>query len=135
MTEKQRALVECLLCEKIALHGICRAVGVSMRCLRRFIVTCLAALPDPPHGPAIVAPRDVIIGRLEVEAEAMWSIVQRKANKQWGWIAMDKQTRHIMAFHVGDCSHDSAQQLWANLPEVYRELRCSLRNHMPSTPG
>ena len=25
-----------------------------------------------------------------------------------------------MAFHVGDRSRDSAKQLWANLPEVYR---------------
>src|SRR2546422_4787702 len=45
----------------------------------------------------------------------------KKANKQWVWIAMDKQTRQIIAFHVGDRSHDSAQQLWANLPAVYRE--------------
>jgi hypothetical protein len=29
--EEQRTLVERLLCEKISLHGICRAIGVSMR--------------------------------------------------------------------------------------------------------
>ena len=34
---------------------------------------------------------------------------------------MDKQPRQIIAFHVGDCSHERAQQLWANLPAVYRE--------------
>ena len=34
---------------------------------------------------------------------------------------MDKQTRQIIAFHVGDRSHASAQQLWTNLPAVYRE--------------
>ena len=34
---------------------------------------------------------------------------------------MDKQTRQIIAFHVGDRSHESAEQLWANLPAVYRE--------------
>jgi insertion element IS1 protein InsB len=34
---------------------------------------------------------------------------------------MDKQTRQIIAFHVGDRSHESAQQLWGNLPAVYRE--------------
>lgn len=36
---------------------------------------------------------DVLIGRLEVEADAMWSFVKQKANKQWVWIAMDTQTR------------------------------------------
>jgi hypothetical protein len=31
--DEQRTLVERLLCEKISLHGICRAVGVSIRWL------------------------------------------------------------------------------------------------------
>jgi len=86
-----------------------------------FIVTCFAALPDHLHVQPVAAPRDVLIGRLEVEADEMWSFVKQKANKQWVWIAMDKQTRQIMAFHVGDRSHESAQQLWTNLPAVYRE--------------
>jgi insertion element IS1 protein InsB len=34
---------------------------------------------------------------------------------------MDKQTRQIIAFHVGDRSRDSAEQLGQNMPEVYRE--------------
>ena len=121
IAEEQRALVERLLREKISLHGICRAVGVSIRWLMRFLVTCFVALPDHLHVQPVASPRDVLIGRLEVEADEMWSFVQQKANKQWGWIAMDKQTRQIIAFHVGDRSHDSAKQLWANLPAVYRE--------------
>ena len=39
----------------------------------------------------------------------------------WVWIAMEKQTRQIIAFHVGDRSQDSAKQLWAKTPEVYCE--------------
>jgi IS1 family transposase len=114
-------MVERLLCEKISLHGICRAVGVSLRWLMNFIVARFAALPDHLYVLPVVAPREVIIGRLEVEADEMWSFVAKKANKQWVWIAMDKQTRQIIAFHVGDRGHESAQQLWANLPAVYRE--------------
>jgi insertion element IS1 protein InsB len=119
--EDHRAMVERLLCEKISLHGICRAVGVSLRWLMDFIVARFAALPDHLHVLPVVAPREVIIGRLEVEADEMWSFGAKKAKKQWLWIAMDKQTRQSMAFHVGDRSHESAQQLWANLPAVYRE--------------
>jgi insertion element IS1 protein InsB len=121
IAEDQRRLVERLLCEKISLHGICRAVGVSIRWLMRFLVTCFAALPDHLHVQPVAAPGDVILGRLEVEADEMWSFVQRKANKQWVWLAMDKQTRQIIAFHVGDRSHASAKQLWAKLPAVYRK--------------
>ena len=34
----------------------------------------------------------------------MWSFVQKKANNQRIWIAMDATTRQIIAFHVGDRS-------------------------------
>src|SRR5262249_24871617 len=118
---EQRTVVERLLGEKIARHGICRAVGVSIRWLMGFMTARFAPLPDHLHVLPVAAPREVIIGRLEVEADEMWSFVATKANKQWVWIAMDKQARQILAFHVGDRSYESAQQLWANLPAVYRE--------------
>jgi insertion element IS1 protein InsB len=47
--------------------------------------------------------------------------VKKTANKQWVWIAMDATTRQIIAFHVGDRSRDSAKELWAKIPLVYRE--------------
>jgi insertion element IS1 protein InsB len=33
---------------------------------------------------------------------------------------MDARTRQVIAFHVGDRSRDSAKQLWAKIPWVYR---------------
>jgi insertion element IS1 protein InsB len=42
-------------------------------------------------------------------------------HKQWIWIAMDAKTRQIIAFHVGDRSRESANALWANIPEVYQQ--------------
>jgi len=86
-----------------------------------FMVARFAVLPAHLRVLPVAAPREVLIGRLEVEADEMWSFVAKKANKQWVWIAMDTQTRQIIAFQVGDRSHASAQQLWANLPAVYRE--------------
>jgi insertion element IS1 protein InsB len=55
-----------------------------------------------------------------VEADAMASCVQQKANKQWIWIAMDAATRQVMALHVGDRSRKSARRLWAKIPATYR---------------
>ena len=46
-----------------------------------------------------------------MEADELWRLVQKKANAQWLWLAMDKQTRHIIACYVGDRSRDSAKQL------------------------
>src|SRR5918992_503075 len=85
IAEGQRTLVERLLLEKISLHGICRAVGVSIRWLMDFMVTRFQALPDHLHVQPIVSPRDVLMGRLEVEADEMWSFVKQKTNKQWVW--------------------------------------------------
>ena len=38
----------------------------------------------------------------EVEAEELWSFVQKKTTHHWVWIAMDRQTPQILAFHGGD---------------------------------
>jgi len=94
-----------------------------------FIVVRFAALPDHLHVRPVASPRDVLIGCLEVEADEMGSFVKQKANKQGVWLAMDAQTHQIMAFHVGDRSHDSAKQLWANLPAGYREHALFYTDH------
>jgi insertion element IS1 protein InsB len=121
ISEEHRTLVERLLCEKISLHGICRTIGVSIRWLMDFMVACFAAVPEHLHVQPVAACGEVLLGCLEVEADELWSFVQKKANPYWVWIAMDKQTRQILAFHVGDRSRESAKQLWANIPAVYRE--------------
>jgi insertion element IS1 protein InsB len=118
---EHRSMVERLLCEKISLHGICRALGVSIRWLMDFMVTRFVAVPEHLHGLPVTVSRDVLIGCLEVEADELWSFVQKKTNPCWIWIAMDKHTRQVIAFHVGDRSRDSAIQLWQNVPETYRE--------------
>jgi insertion element IS1 protein InsB len=117
----RRALVARLLLEKISLHGICRAVGVSIRWLIDFMGTCFEAAPEHLHVQLPNRPDEVIMRRVEAEADEMCSFVKQKANKHWLWLAMDKSTRQIIAFHVGDRSRDSAKQLWANVPAVYQE--------------
>jgi IS1 family transposase len=53
----------------------------------------------------------VVLSQLEAEADAMWSFVQKKANRQWLWIAMDATARQIMVCHVGDRSRNSGKAL------------------------
>jgi transposase-like protein len=45
--DEQRVLIEYLLRERISLRGICRAVGVSLTWLLRFMVERFAACPEP----------------------------------------------------------------------------------------
>jgi insertion element IS1 protein InsB len=121
INEEDRLLVERLLCEKISLHGICRTIGVSIRWLMDFMVARFAAVPEHLHVQPVAFSHEVLLGRLESEADELWSFVQKKANSHWVWLAMDKQTRQILAFHIGDRSRDSAKQLRAKIPAVYRE--------------
>ena len=86
---EQRTRIEHLLRERISLRGICRAVGVSLTWLLHFMVECFTACPDDLHVQLPARPTAVVMSRLEAEADEMWSFVQKKANKQWIWIAMD----------------------------------------------
>ena len=81
----------------------------------------LAACPDPFHVQLPVRPTDVVIRRLEAEADERWSFVAKKANRQWLWRALDAKTRQVIAVPVGDRSRESGEWLWAKLPAVYQQ--------------
>jgi IS1 family transposase len=121
VSDETRGLIEHLLVERISLRGICRAVGVGLKWLLGFLVHCCEALPDHLHVQPVTCHGDVMIRRLEVEADAMSSFVKKKANKQWIWIAMDAQSRPVIALHVGGRSRKSAKRLWAKIPLAYRQ--------------
>jgi insertion element IS1 protein InsB len=121
LSDDTRALIERLLVERISLRGICRAVGVGLKWLLGFLVQCVETLPDHLHVQPVTCDGHVIMRRLEVEADEMSSFVQKKANQQWIWIAMDAKSRQVIAFHVADRSRRSAKRLWAKIPQAYRQ--------------
>ena len=86
-------------------------------------------MPDHLHVQPVSCTHDVLIQRLEVEADALASFVQQKAHKQWVWIAMDAMTRQGLAFHAGDRSHTSAEHLWAKIPHAYRQHATFYTDH------
>jgi insertion element IS1 protein InsB len=121
ISDNTRALIERLLVERISLRGICRAVGVNLKWLLSFLVQCFEVLPDHLHVQSITCQQDVLIQRLEVEADEMASFVEKKVHKQWIWIALDAKSRQVIAFHVGDRGRKSAKRLWVKIPEAYRQ--------------
>ena len=107
-----------LLRERISLRRMCRAVGVSLTGLLHFMVACFASCPDHGHGRLPASPAKVLLYKLEAEADAMGSCVQKRANKPWMWLAMDATTRQMIAVHVGDRRRASAKALWNEILEV-----------------
>ncbi len=121
ISDDSRALTERLLLERISLRGIGRAVGVRLKGLLGFLMRCFEALPDHLYVQPITCNQSLMIQCLEAEADEIASFVQKKANKQWVWIAMDAKTHQVIVFHTGDHSRKSAKQLWAKIPAVYRQ--------------
>jgi insertion element IS1 protein InsB len=88
IADERRTLIEHLLRERISLRGTCRAVGVSFPWLLHFMVERFATCPDDLHVRVSPRPTDVVLRRLEAEADEIWSFVTKKANKQWIWTNM-----------------------------------------------
>jgi insertion element IS1 protein InsB len=116
-----RSLVGKLLLERLSLRGICRVTGVSLTWLLQFIAALYARLPDNLYLASVAPHRRVGLLRLEAEVDELWSFVRRRADKQWLWLAFDKESRQVIAFHVGDRSRESARRLWRRIPREYRE--------------
>jgi len=120
ISEEKRDMIKRLLLERISLRGICRSVGVSLRWLLGFIIQVYNEAPDSLNINIKISGKNVEIHTFESEVDELWSFVGNKGNKQWVWLAIDRQTRQIIAFYVGDRSKNSAKQLWEKIPEVYR---------------
>jgi hypothetical protein len=72
ISEEHRTLVERLLCEKISLRGICRAIGVSIRWFMDFIVARFAAVPDHLPVQPSGAFCEVLMGCVEGRVDDLW---------------------------------------------------------------
>ena len=82
ISEEKRGLIERLLMERITLRGLCRAVGFTLKWLVGFLVQCFATLPEHLHVHPVSCSHNVLMQRLEVEADELASFVPKKANKQ-----------------------------------------------------
>lgn len=121
VSKEKKELINKLLLERIALRGICRVTGVSLTWLLGYIVTVYQNLPDNLNAEEVGDYEKVCIWKFEAQADEVWSFVGSKANRQWIWIALDAETKQVIAFHVGDHSEQSARKLWEKIPATYRE--------------
>jgi insertion element IS1 protein InsB len=67
-----------------------------------------------------------------IEADELWSFVASKANVQWVWVALDAETRRVVAMVVGDRSEFTARCLWDLLPTEYRDDAVFCTDFLPA---
>jgi insertion element IS1 protein InsB len=69
---------------------------------------------------------------LVIEADELWSFVGSKATVAWVWVALDADTRRVVALVVGDRSEFTAQCLWDLLPADYQADAVFCTDFLPS---
>lgn len=61
---------------------------------------------------------------LILQCDEMWSYVGSKENPVWIWLAMDLESRRIVAVHFGDRTLEDARAFKEKLPPIYLEHAC-----------
>ncbi len=105
ISDDTKELIDKLLLEKISLAGISRATGVSEKWLQDYV-----------NSKYEKTSRQINVcskkpGKIEIECDEAWSFVGAKNNKQWIWLALDKETREIVGCYVGERGEIGAKGL------------------------
>lgn len=125
----KKALIDKLLLERISLAGIARSVEVSERWLQNYVNEKYNAIPLEVTVMAKSTPR------LTIQCDEMWSFVGKSDNKQWVWLALDRDTREVVGVHIGDRSAVAAQALWDSLPAIYQQNAIAYTDFWESYPA
>jgi insertion element IS1 protein InsB len=59
--------------------------------------------------------------QVRLELDELWSFVKKKSKKRWIWLALCQQTLQVVASVIGGRGLDTCQQLWKNVPELYKQ--------------
>lgn len=119
------ALINRLLLERLSLRGISRAVKVSLRWLMHYIKRLYEMVPDDLHFKPMIKVKQergkYYIRLIKSELDEIWSFVGQKENKRWIWLVLCRQTRQIIAFHIGSRGREAAKKLWDKIPEQVQQ--------------
>lgn len=124
LSQECKRRVELMLAERISLEAICRVMEIKQHQLYGYMDELYEEIPEDL---ACSIAEEAHIDLVEINCEAavprrdeLWSFVARKTNKQWLWLALDRNSRQVVALFVGDRTAKGALGLWQAIPERYR---------------
>lgn len=59
-----------------------------------------------------------------VECDEVQTFVQKKQNRWWIWLALDRHTREIVGLHVNQRTEKGAKGLWESLLTPFVDAEC-----------
>jgi len=118
-----KATIKKALKERSSLRAICRTFGVSLNWLMAFARTLWEKTPS-----GLGLPPDLLrqIKKLQVfgiQADELWSFVQKKTTKRWVWVAYDPVHRLVVAYHIGGRGMEAAKKFWGKIPGILKGCR------------
>ncbi|MDC0834465.1 IS1 family transposase, partial [Geitlerinema sp. CS-897] len=119
ISNETKAWIDDLLLEKISSREQFRARKLSRTWLQNYVNQ---KYQQTPRQLKVSSKKK---GKLILECDELLSFVKNKKTKIWIWLAIDRKTREIVGFALGDRIRNMAQQLWDFLPPVYRQCAVS----------
>ncbi|MDD9953192.1 MAG: IS1 family transposase [Candidatus Woesearchaeota archaeon] len=58
-----------------------------------------------------------------VEYDELWTYVGSKQQRVWLWIALCRRTTQVVAYHLGDRTHDAFNTFYHSVPPAYAGCR------------
>ena len=107
--------------ERISLRGIYRIFGVSLNWLESLAQTFWK---QTPADLGLSLPLLKRIKRLQVfgiQADELWSFVQKKAYKRWNWVAYDPVHHLVIVYHIGGRGKRAAKTFWHKIPSILKD--------------
>lgn len=103
------------LLERISLRGLSRMLKISIKWLQNYVNKFYCSISFDISSLASC------VDSLILECDELWSFVCSKENPVYIWLALDRNTRQIVGFHLGDRTREDAQQFWESIPQKYRD--------------
>ena len=107
-----REQIQRALLERLSYRAICRVFDVSLSWLLWYAST-LSEYAD--EHLSFEAPEGLNKDDLVFELDELWTYSGKKEEPQWVWIVLERKTRQVVCFHVGDRSKESAKKVWDKL--------------------
>ena len=114
--EWTKSVIKKALKERLSLRAICRVFGVSLNWLQSFAHVFWEQTPKHLGLSAQLIGRIKKLQVFGIQADELWSFVQKKANKRWVWVAYDPVHRLVVAYHIGGRGKGAAKKFWDKIP-------------------
>jgi len=115
--EEKKELVINVYQERSSMRGIERTFGVSRRTVSAWLKEQANDLPPLEETLQSVDSKKIPV----LEGDELRSSVFRSKDKVWVWIAMNGESREIVASACGDRSENTSRILWDRVPSAYKE--------------